>query len=115
MCRARRIARKNLPSRELSLRFRGPRARSDVAAAFWAGHREDFLDCRVILVAAAGERVRAGGVEAPTDKKALVDMEGDYLAEREHGSAQRPAQRPDLDHLDHLAFQGGRALGDARR
>src|ERR1700678_3445102 len=92
MCRARRIARKNLPSRELSLRFRAPRARSDVAADFWASHREDLLDRRVILVAAAGERVRAGGVKPAGDKKALIDMEGDPLAEREHGSAQRPAQ-----------------------
>src|SRR5580700_9564216 len=72
MCLARSIARSSCV---LSLRFRAPRARSDIAAASWAGHREDSLVCHVLLVAAAGERVRAAGVDAPGDKKALIDME----------------------------------------
>ena len=42
---------------------------SNVAAALRPRHREHVLDRGVILVAAAGERVGAGGVEAAVEKK----------------------------------------------
>ena len=66
---------------------------SNVAAALRARHREHGLDRRVVLVAAAGERAGAGRVETAVDKKTLIDMEGDDLAEREHRAGQRAAQQ----------------------
>src|SRR6185312_10218269 len=71
-------------------------ALSHVSGALRARHCEHFLDRRVILVAAAGERTGASGVEAAIEQKPLVDMEADDLAKRQHGSAQHAAQRPDL-------------------
>src|ERR1700685_3282350 len=84
-----------------------PAARSNAAAALRARHREHVLDHSVILVAATGQGVGASGGEAAVEKKTLVDMEGDHLAERKHGPAKRAAQGPDFDDLDHLAFQCG--------
>ena len=45
----------------------------------------------------------------------FVDVDRDDLAERQHAAAPCAAARPDLDDLDHLAFERGGALGDARR
>jgi hypothetical protein len=87
---------------------------SNVAAALWAGHGEYGLDRCVILVAAAGERTGASGIEAPVDKERLIDVKADHLAERKDGAAPPAARRSDLDHLDHLAFQRGWTLGDPR-
>ncbi len=50
-----------------------------VAAALRPRQREDGLDRGVILVAAAGERVREGRVEEAIAEEPLVDVKGDHL------------------------------------
>jgi len=68
----------------------GGDARRGYVRHFGPRHREHRLDHRILIVAAARDRLHRRGVKQAAHDEAVVDVHADHLAER-HVAVERPA------------------------
>ena len=91
------------------------RPSAPIAAAARARERDQQFDHRVVLIAAARERLGGGGVETAVLDERLVDMERDHLADDEVIVERLSPAVLELHDLANLAFEVRVRLRNARR